>query len=104
MRISDWSSDVCYSDLPKPVQLPHDKRIAGVKHRQNVVQPVAPGDCTRHAMVTVNQHTSRSLERIDLQGFRLVAVRHPHIADFAPCFATAFVTFIHVKTLMFSWI
>src|SRR3546814_6295051 len=57
MRISDWSSDVCSSDLNEPV--PHDQRPALPEGHDAVVtadQPRTLGDkqrATRHAIISI---------------------------------------------------
>src|SRR3546814_10768047 len=33
LRISDWSSDACSSDLPAPVEIAVDDNLAAVQHR-----------------------------------------------------------------------
>src|SRR3546814_13664791 len=57
MRISDWSSDVCSSDLPGAhVSLSHNVGRLGLIEREN-------GTILNAALATLAQHVMASLER-----------------------------------------
>src|SRR3546814_21022758 len=85
MRISDWSSDVCSSDLQRvDPQGPFDVRI--VHRAQDAVEPdrrivdepiylaVSTGDRLHQA---VNAVDVRHVERMESQGLRILLEEHP---------------------------
>src|SRR3546814_3414549 len=72
MRISDWSSDVCSSDLPRPAGPPADAQPAHLRRRRTsarraeprsarlrVAQPQEQGGC----IMSDNRQSLRSEER-----------------------------------------
>src|SRR3546814_6541622 len=70
MRISDWSSDVCSSDLPELVVADAERRpheAEGALGRRQPVRPVIlhgeSGQRRDHQAVPVGQHLVRSEER-----------------------------------------
>src|SRR3546814_5125392 len=70
MRISDWSSDVCSSDLVHVVVVDH--------HRQHVGRG-AVGAQQHHVVELVVAHGDRALNQV-LDG-RLAVLRHPEAHD-----------------------
>src|SRR3546814_4652267 len=59
MRISDWSSDVCSSDLRAEIQLPHERRIKdGAGHQR---------DEEEEAHQAQEQHAGQSQEHVGVK-------------------------------------
>src|SRR3546814_19241532 len=55
MRISDWSSDVCSSDLRRRAQSRHEPALS-------VQPPVRPGNRADHARPAISQHIGKAAE------------------------------------------
>src|SRR3546814_9492339 len=75
MRISDWSSDVCSSDL-----LPHHQRVAGAQIGQRLGKTGPVGPSTRRLIVE-NTIASCPLQSVMLERELLVGGGDPRIAD-----------------------
>src|SRR3546814_5318646 len=75
MRISDWSSDVCASDLPPPEPLPSVRRVQYPSRmpldtlvpqaaRPTIVASVCPHDCPSACALEVERIDSHTIGRV----------------------------------------
>src|SRR3546814_10215053 len=92
MRISDWSSDVCSSDLALPVgpKLIHDFLEPNIRRLQGLVENVESRGAHRH-VPSDNPSTLVHLPPSPLRGLLVGLVRRaPDLARLRPGLADAF--------------
>src|SRR3546814_13358477 len=78
MRISDWSSDVCSSDLRATVEVQPCASEVGALHRR-VVEAMSEGARVQQQCRLIKEHRLGHITRARMAHFQLAAAQHMQV-------------------------